>query len=72
MKNKPDGAFRREAEEDFAKDFPTRNPNPEELIFMQGYKGEALREWVIAATDSVRDSNDPLLFRQNLEEDDEE
>lgn len=42
-------------EEDFTKVNPTRNPNPEELLFLGGYQGEMLRELATAGMDTTFD-----------------
>lgn len=54
--------FRPDAEEDFAKEFPTRDQNPDNLIFLQGYEGEMYRELVFAASESIDDSEKALLW----------
>ncbi|AZR72830.1 hypothetical protein BBF96_05155 [Anoxybacter fermentans] len=54
MKDKPK-IIRKKLEEDFAKKYPTRDPNPEDLLYLQGYEGEVYRELVANEMDSTRD-----------------
>lgn len=61
MNNDP-RIYRPGAEEDFAKEFPTRDQNPDKLYFLQGYEGELYRELVTAASESVDDSEQALLW----------
>lgn len=62
MTDNPRPIYRPDAEEDFAKEYPTRDQNPDNLYFLQGYEGETYREMVTAAMDSVDDSEKSLLW----------
>lgn len=56
-------------EEDFAKVNPTRNPNPEDLLFLGGYQGEMLRELATAGMDTNFDNENnyfPLTSSQGF------
>ncbi len=56
-----DELVRPDAEEDFVKDFPTHDPNPEDLLFLQGYEGEMLREIVTEESDTTHDDESNLF-----------
>lgn len=50
--------------EDFNKTTPTFDPNPEDLLFLQGYEGEMLRGLVISEMKTVEDREDDLPAKE--------